>query len=107
MSDTLNRVFKAIADPTRREIFNVLVVAGTALSLSQISGHFDISRQGITKHIGILQEAGLIEMQVKGRERYCLANPQPLKGVVDWISHYDQFWDTSLNNLSRFLDDNE
>lgn len=105
MSDKLNRVFKAISDPTRREIFNVLAIAGTALSLTQVSGQFDISRQGITKHIEILKEAGLVEIKVSGREKYCLANPKPLKGIVNWVNHYDQFWDQTLNNLTHFLDE--
>lgn len=105
MSDKLNKVFKAVADPTRREIFNVLVVAGTALSLTQISGHFDISRQGITKHVDLLVDAGLVQIQNQGRERFCLADPKPLQGIVDWIKHYDQFWTKSLANLERFLDD--
>jgi DNA-binding transcriptional ArsR family regulator len=104
MSERLNKLFKAVADPTRREIFNVLVLAGTALSLTQISSHFDISRQGITKHVDLLVDAGLVQIHTQGRERYCMADPKPLKGIVDWIAHYDKFWDKSLTNLGDFLD---
>ena len=68
MQDKITKLFKAIADPTRREIFHALVIAGSALSISQISNQFEISRQGVTKHIKTLEEAGLIHLDNKGRE---------------------------------------
>ncbi|MEQ6120885.1 metalloregulator ArsR/SmtB family transcription factor [Reichenbachiella sp. MALMAid0571] len=104
MSNKLNNIFKAIADPTRREIFNVLIVATTALSITQISEHFDITRQGVTKHIKLLKAAGLIETNHKGREHYCSANPEPLKEIRDWITFYEKFWENKLNKLGDFLD---
>jgi len=104
MQDKITRILKAIADPTRREIFHVLVVAATALPITEISSKFDISRQGVTKHLRILEDAGLIGVSVKGRERYCLAKPKPLKEVNQWLKFYEQFWDDSLDNLSSYLD---
>ncbi|MCE7994268.1 MAG: helix-turn-helix transcriptional regulator [Roseivirga sp.] len=100
----MNRIFKAIADPTRREIFNVLILAATAMTISQISEQFEISRQGVTKHIKMLKEAGLVEMKQAGRENYCLADPTPLKEVHSWLTAYEKFWDDKLTNLSDFLD---
>jgi len=104
MPDAVNKIFKAVADPTRRKIFNVLVLASTALSINQISDHFDISRQGVSKHIKLLQEAGLVRMKTQGRERFCYANPKPLKKVRNWVAHYEQFWDQKLRMLQKHLD---
>lgn len=103
--EDLNKLFKAIADPTRREIFHVLVLGATALSITQISSQFDMTRQGVTKHINLLHEAGLVNIKTKGRERYCLANPSSLKGVQDWVTFYEKFWSDSLKRLENFLED--
>lgn len=104
MSETqLTRIFKAIADPTRREIFHVLVVASAALSITQISGRFDMSRQGLTKHLKQLESAGLILVHPEGRERFCEANLYPLKQIQAWVQFYDKFWDDKLDNLGTFL----
>ena len=104
MPNNLNSIFKSIADPTRREIFHLLVLASSALSITQISSHFEISRQGITKHIRMLQNAGLIDMTQKGREQFCIANVQPLKAIHDWVKFYERFWDDKLKNLGDYLD---
>lgn len=104
MQNKITKVLKAIADPTRREIFHALVVAACALPITQISNQFNISRQGITKHLKTLEEAGLIQIDAKGRERYCYANPKPLKEVNQWLQFYEKFWDDSLSNLSSYLD---
>ncbi|MDU8885014.1 metalloregulator ArsR/SmtB family transcription factor [Yeosuana sp. MJ-SS3] len=105
MQDKITKIFKAIADPTRREIFHALVLASTALSITQISSQFDMSRQGLTKHIKTLEEAGLVYIGSKGRERFCNANPKQLQEVNKWIKFYEQFWDDKLDNLDRFLND--
>ena len=104
MQDKITQLFKAIADPTRREIFHALVITGSALSISQISNQFDISRQGITKHIKTLEDAGLIRLDNKGRERFCYANAKPLKELTTWVKFYEQFWNDSLDNLGSYLD---
>ncbi|HNP18994.1 MAG TPA: metalloregulator ArsR/SmtB family transcription factor [Fulvivirga sp.] len=104
MSNKIDKIFKAIADPTRREIMNVLIVAATALSITQITAQFNISRQGITKHIKSLEDAGLINITEQGRERYCKATPVNLKVVHDWLASYERFWSDKLSNLGDFLD---
>jgi len=103
MSEKRNRIFKAIADPTRREIFHLLVI-GSALSISQLSTQFDISRQGVTKHLKLLEEANMVKIEPKGRERYCIAFPSALKEIKDWLSFYDVFWDNKLDALGKHLD---
>lgn len=100
----VNKIFKAIADANRREIFHMLVIAGTALSITQLSEKFDISRQGVTKHVKLLEDAGLIKIEAKGRERFCKADPKQLKPIKEWIAFYDKFWDDKLSSLGKFLD---
>lgn len=102
-SQHISKIFKAVADPTRREIFHALVVASAAMPITQISEQFDISRQGVTKHIKTLEDAGLITISSQGRERFCLADPKPLKMVYDWLGFYDKFWDDALDRLDDHL----
>ena len=85
MQDNITKLFKAIADPTRREIFHALVIASTTIPITQIANDFKMSRQGVTKHIKTLESAGLISIESLGRERYCNANPKPLKEVNKWL----------------------
>ncbi|WP_298900660.1 helix-turn-helix transcriptional regulator [uncultured Psychroserpens sp.] len=103
MQDKITKLFKAVADPTRRDIFHALVIATSALSITQISNQFDMSRQGVTKHIKTLEDAGLVHLDTKGRERFCNANAKPLKELNKWIQFYEQFWDDSLDNLDNYL----
>jgi len=107
MQDRITQLFKAIADPTRRDIFHALVIASSALSITQIANQFEISRQGVTKHIKTLEEAGLIHLDNKGRERFCYANAKPLKELNTWIKFYEQFWDDSFNNLDSYLNNQQ
>jgi DNA-binding transcriptional ArsR family regulator len=104
MQDNITKLFKAIADPTRRDIFHALVIATSALSITQISNQFDMTRQGVTKHIKILNDAGLVQMNEQGRNRFCFADPKPLKEVNKWMQFYSQFWDDSLDKLGGYLD---
>ena len=103
MSEGRNKIFKAIADPTRREIFHVLVI-GSALSISQLSTQFNMSRQGVTKHLKLLEEAKMVTIQAKGRERYCEASLESLQEIKDWLSFYDVFWNNKLKALGDHLD---
>jgi DNA-binding transcriptional ArsR family regulator len=104
MQDKITKLFKAIADPTRRDIFHALVIATSALSITQITNQFEITRQGVTKHIKTLQEAGLVHIHSQGRERFCNANPKALQEVNKWLKFYEQFWDDKLSALGDYLD---
>jgi DNA-binding transcriptional ArsR family regulator len=106
MQDKITKLFKAIADPTRRDIFHALVIATSALSITQISNQFEMTRQGVTKHIKTLEEAGLVYINTQGRERFCNANPKELQEVNKWIKFYEQFWDDKLGVLRKYLDSN-
>ncbi|GGG40142.1 transcriptional regulator [Dokdonia pacifica] len=107
MQDNITKILKAISDPTRRELFHALVIAATALPITQVSAQFNITRQGITKHLKTLENAGLITITTSGRERFCKAEAAPLQEVKNWVSFYEKFWDTKLDQLGDFLDQKE
>ncbi|MEO8568481.1 MAG: metalloregulator ArsR/SmtB family transcription factor [Ginsengibacter sp.] len=94
-------VFQAIADPTRREIINL--IARESLNLNSVTENFNISRPAISKHIKILTECGLITIKQQGRERYCEANLESLAQVSKWIEQYRSFWTSKLDALENFL----
>ncbi len=94
-------VFQAIADPTRREIINL--VAKQSLNLNSVTENFNISRPAISKHIKILTECGLVIIKQQGRERYCEANLESLANVSQWIEQYKVFWTNKLDALGNFL----
>lgn len=101
--DKINKIFKALADPTRREIFHLLVVASTAMSLTQLANEVKLTRQGATKHIKVLEIAGMVNTNEVGRERYCLANLNALTEIRNWLAFYDKFWDDAMKKLDMFL----
>ncbi|GGZ85635.1 ArsR/SmtB family transcription factor [Algibacter mikhailovii] len=103
MQDKITKLFKAIADPTRRDIFHALVITSTALSITQISNQFEMTRQGVTKHIKTLADAGLVSINTQGRERFCNAEPKALQDVNKWLKFYEQFWDDKLRDLGNYL----
>ena len=94
-------VFQAIADPTRREILGM--VANAPLNINAVSENFEVSRTAIYKHLKILVECGLIEIEQKGRERFCEAKLSRLKEVYDWVDHYRIFWNQKLDALDSYL----
>lgn len=95
-------VFQAIADPTRREILGM--IAHEPLNVNSVAENFDVSRTAIYKHIKILVECGLVEVQQKGRERYCEARLEKLGEVSGWIEQYKKFWTKKLDSLEEYLD---
>jgi DNA-binding transcriptional ArsR family regulator len=95
-------VFQAIADPTRREIINI--VSSQSVNLNAIAKNFDISRPAISKHIRILTECGLITIRQQGRERFCEANLGSLRDIAEWINQYRVFWNRKLDALEDMLE---
>lgn len=95
-------VFKAIADPTRREIINL--IAHNNMNLNALADNFNISRPAVSKHIKILTECGLLVIKQQGRERFCQADLRQLQEVTDWAEQYRQFWMKKLDALGNFLD---
>lgn len=98
-------VFQAIADPTRREI--IQLVAHQSLTQNAVADHFDISRPAVSKHIKILTECGLIIIKQQGRERYCEVRLEQLNEVSAWIEQYREFWAGKLDALGKFLEEDK
>jgi DNA-binding transcriptional ArsR family regulator len=103
--ETRRDVFQAIADPTRREIINM--VASQTLNLNSIAENFNISRQAVSLHIKILEECGLIVINKQGRDRYCEARFEKLGEVSQWIEQYRTFWTSKLDALEIHLSEQE
>ena len=94
-------VFQAIADPTRRAILSLIALK--AMTPNAIAEHFDSSRQAVSKHIKILTECELVNQQQQGREIYYHFNPQKMKEVADWLSPFQQLWETRFDQLDNLL----
>ena len=94
-------VFQAIADPTRRQIIELLATG--SMNLNAVAENFEISRPAISKHIKILTECGLITIRQQGRERFCDAQFDQLREVIEWTSYYNKLWDKKLNALQNYL----
>jgi len=96
-------VFQAIADPTRRQIINM--IAHQSLHLNSVAEKFDVSRPAISKHIKILTECGLIVIKQQGRHRYCEAKLDKLNEVSDWVEQHRKFWTQKLDALETYLEE--
>jgi DNA-binding transcriptional ArsR family regulator len=107
MKFDIQQLFKALSDPSRLKIFHTLMIVSVALPIGRIATEFNMSRQGVTKHIKILEMAGLIKISNQGRERFCQANPFALEEFVKWLKVYDEFWNQSLSNLASYLENKE
>ena len=99
--DMRRDVFQAIADPTRRQIIELLATG--SMNLNAVAENFEISRPAISKHIKILTECGLITIRQQGRERFCDAQFDQLREVIEWTSYYNKLWDKKLNALQNYL----
>jgi DNA-binding transcriptional ArsR family regulator len=93
--------FKAIADPTRREILHML--SSKSMNYNSLAGNFDMSRPAVAKHIKILSECGLIIIRQEGREKICIAQLRHLREVTNWIDQYRIFWNNKLDSLEKYL----
>ncbi|MDB5063248.1 MAG: ArsR family transcriptional regulator [Mucilaginibacter sp.] len=96
-------VFQAIADPTRRDIINL--IAYKPLNLNSIADNFKVSRPAISQHIKILIECGLIEIKKQGRERYCEAKLSQLNEVSQWIEQYRKLWAERFDSMDDLLEE--
>lgn len=95
-------VFQAIADPTRRQIINM--ISHRPLNLNAVAEKFDMTRQAVSLHVKILEECGLIVLKQQGRERFCEARLEKLGEVSDWIEQYRQHFEQKLDSLEKYLD---
>ena len=99
------QVFRALADPTRRAIFERL--ARSESSVGDLVLCFDVSQPAVSQHLGELKRAGLVKSRREGRHAYYSADPAGLKPLVRWLDHYQAFWIERLQKLKTLLEEME
>ena len=99
----LDATFGALADPTRRAILARLARGET--SVSELAQPFRMSLPAVTKHLRVLDRAGLLEHHKDGRVRRCRLHPKPLKTAAQWIAHYQKFWEDQFDALEEFIEE--
>jgi DNA-binding transcriptional ArsR family regulator len=100
-SDPLSTTFQALADPTRRAILARL--AQGEASVSDLAEPFEISLPAISRHLKVLEQAGLVSRTREAQWRPCQLKAGPLKEAAGWIDHYRRFWDASFERLDDYL----
>ena len=100
-SDPLTTTFAALADPTRRAILARLALGET--SVNELAEPFDISLPAISRHLKVLERAGLISRSRTAQWRPCKLKPDQLKGAAEWIDSYRQFWEESFARFDEYL----
>jgi DNA-binding transcriptional ArsR family regulator len=103
MSDRLSATFQALADPTRRAILARLALGET--SVTELSEPFAMSMPAVSKHLKVLERAGLITRGREAQWRPCRIEPQALKNIDEWLERYRRFWEASLDRLGEYLEE--
>lgn len=103
--ELLDRVFAALADPTRRAILRRLSL-GEA-TVGELADPFAVSRPAISKHLNVLERAGLVHRHADGRVNRCRLDAAPLKDVSAWVDRYRRYWEGSLDALADYLEGEE
>jgi DNA-binding transcriptional ArsR family regulator len=98
----LDATFFALADPTRREILARLATGER--TISELAARFDMTLPGVSKHIRVLESAGLATIERHGRVRRARLNPEPMRTAAEWIDHYRRFWESELELLALYLE---
>lgn len=99
----LDRVFAALSDATRRKLVHML--AARECTITELAAPFAMSLAAVSKHIAVLEKAGLVRRRKDGRTHYCSLKPEALTGALDWIAIYQQFWRQRFDALAAMLKD--
>jgi DNA-binding transcriptional ArsR family regulator len=102
-TDVLDRTFAALADPTRRAILTRL--ADGEATVSDLAAPFDMTLPAVSKHLKVLERAGLISRTRQAQWRPCRLEPAPLKEASDWLEEYRRCWEERLDRLEDYLKD--
>jgi len=102
---SLDTIFSALSDPTRRAILERL--AHGEATVTEIAEPFNMTLPAISKHLHILENAGLITREKEGRVHHLYLAPAPLKTAADWLAEYRQFWDEQFDSLAQYLEATE
>jgi DNA-binding transcriptional ArsR family regulator len=97
-----NKVFQALADPSRRAILESLMRGEAAVK--DLTSRFDISQPAVSQHLATLRDAGLVYGRREGRCVYYRVEPRGMKPLIDWIAHYRTFWTEHVDRLARLLE---
>lgn len=97
----LDETFAALADPTRRAIVQRL--AGGELTVNEIAAPLNMTLPGVSKHLKVLEHAGLILRRREAQRRPCRLNPEKIKEAAEWMEQYRRFWEQSLDRLEDYL----
>jgi DNA-binding transcriptional ArsR family regulator len=100
----LDSTFAALSDATRRGILARLAQQGET-SVSDLAAPYRMSLPAVSKHLSVLERAGLVSRQKDGRVHRCRLRAEPMKDAAAWIEHYRQFWEAQLESLARYLED--
>jgi len=100
-SARLDAVFHALSDATRRAMLRSL--ARSASTVGELAAPFDMSLAAASKHIKVLERAGLVQRTVQGRKHVCRLDARPMHGGMEWIRHYEKFWNERLDALESAL----
>jgi DNA-binding transcriptional ArsR family regulator len=103
---TLDRTFQALADRTRRSMIHTLASGGSR-SAGELGGQFRSAQPTISRHLKVLESAGLIERSVEGRVHRFRLRRKPLAEAGDWLSRHQEFWTGAVDQLERLLNENE
>jgi DNA-binding transcriptional ArsR family regulator len=101
MTDQLSSTFAALADPTRRAILARLALGET--SVTELAEPFQMSMPAVSKHLKVLERAGLIARGREAQWRPCRLEAAPLKSIAQWVEEYRQFWEQSFDRLDAYL----
>src|SRR3981189_1786088 len=101
MPDPLSNTLAALADPTRRAILARLALGET--SVTELAEPFEMSMPAVSRHLKVLEKAGLIARGREAQWRPCKLKAEPLKQAADWLDEYRRFWDESFNRLEEYL----
>lgn len=97
----LDRVFSALADPTRRAILQAL--SRRPATINEIAQPFPVSLNAISKHVMVLERAGLVRREILGREHHCRIDTHPLRDANAWLEHYREFWEQRMDALQVYV----
>ena len=101
LNDSQN-TFRALADPTRRDILKLLTQS--EMTIGDVTDRFDMTRAAVKKHLTVLSDGGLITVEARGRERINRINPAGFAPLLSWLEYFDQFWDDRLSALKTAIE---
>jgi len=100
--DRLDAVFHALGDRTRRALLARL--ARRPATITELADPFDMSLPAVSRHIRVLEDAGLVTRSIDGRTHHCSLNPKPFKTIEGWLIHYRKFWEDNLAALAQYVE---